>query len=100
MATTTEHPPVTQKKFDVFITYNGVTKEFKVVGTQTVQSLLEHALNEFGVQQNRHIQALFPEEGAELKDSLSLSDAGVTPEEHLLLRGSAVKGGSAAITRC
>lgn len=96
MTSATKVPPKTNQKFTVFVTYNGVTKEFTVLGTQTVQSLLEHSMNDFGVQQNRHIQALFPEQGEELKDSLSLSQAGVGPEEHLLLRGSAVKGGTGA----
>jgi hypothetical protein len=91
---TEDSPPHTKKKFSVFVTYNGLTKEFEVVGTQTVKSLLEKAMDTFGVQQNRHIQALYPVGGPELPENSALTDAGVFDDAQLQLRPSAVKGGA------
>jgi hypothetical protein len=78
---------------EVTVNYAGITKPFTVTPHQTVHSLLELALNAFGVHNNRHTQSLFTEAGAELADAQSLEAAGVGTADVLLLRPSKVKGG-------
>lgn len=85
-------PPATH--IEVTVNYAGVTKSFTVPATQTVNALLERALNEFGVHNNRHTQSLFTAQGVELADIQSLAHAGVADGATLLLRPSKVKGGA------
>jgi hypothetical protein len=85
--------PKDVKQFTVLVVYNGITKEITTNRNQAVKALLEHSLNEFGIQQNRHIQSLYTEAGVELDDNVSITKAGIEPGAHLLLRPSAVKGG-------
>jgi hypothetical protein len=84
-------PPNT--RLEVSINYSGITKTFTATPHQAVQSLLEAALNAFGVHNNRHTQSLFTEAGVELADAQSLEAAGVKAGATLLLRPSKVKGG-------
>lgn len=85
-------PPATH--IEVTVNYGGITKLFNVTPHQTVHSLLELALNAFGLNNNRHTQSLFTEAGAELADAQSLDAAGVGTGDTLLLRPSKVKGGA------
>ena len=85
-------PPVTH--LEVTVTYSGLTKVFSPTPHQTVQSLLELALNAFGIHNNRHTQSLYSAERGELADALSLKAAGVKDHDVLLLRPSQVKGGA------
>lgn len=85
-------PPGTH--IEVSVNYAGITKPFTVTPHQTVNSLLELALNAFGVHNNRHTQSLFTDAGAELADAQSLEAAGVETGHVLLLRPSKVKGGA------
>lgn len=78
----------------VIVIYNGVEKELSYQPHAAVQALLEHARKEFGVQQNPHLLGLFTEQGQELNDQQSAEAAGITPGTRLLLRPSAVRGGS------
>jgi hypothetical protein len=84
----------TTKQIDVTVIYAGLTKSFTVTAHQTVQSLLDQALNAFGVHNNRHTQSLYSSAGAELADAQSLEAAGIVEGAQLLLRPSQVKGGS------
>jgi hypothetical protein len=86
---------VVEKKFAVEITYNGLTKTLRVEAEERVSALLQQAIAAFGITQNAHLLALFRENGTELLDNESLERAGVKPGELLLLRPSAVRGGSA-----
>jgi Ubiquitin family len=81
------------KKQTVTVVFNGLEKALEFQPNQQVKALLEHAMNEFGVQANRHIMSLFTEEGAELQDHESVKDAGVKDGDTLVLRPSEVKGG-------
>jgi hypothetical protein len=81
------------KKGTVTVVYNGIEKTIEFQPNQEIKALLEHALNEFGVQANRHIMSLFTEESVELDDLQSVKDAGVKAGDTLILRPSAVKGG-------
>lgn len=87
-----KHHDVTQ--ITVTVSYAGLSKHFSVNPHQSVQSLLEQALNAFGINSNRHAQSLYTEGGAELPDAQSLEVAGVKNGVHLLLRPSQVKGGA------
>jgi len=84
-----KHPSV----FQVDILYNGVKKPFEVRREETVKTLLDKAIKEFGPIPNPHTLSLFTEGGDELNDEKTLAAAGVKPRELLLLRPSKVKGG-------
>lgn len=92
MSATAQAPSATH--VEVSVTYGGLTKTFTVTPDQTVQSLLELALNAFGVHNNRHTQSLYSSGGAELSDGQSLEAAGIKSGDLLLLRPSQVKGGT------
>ena len=79
--------------FKVLVAYNGVEKEMTVNVNQTVQALLNHAIQEFHVTNQPHILSLFNDSGVELPDAAKLSEVGIKPNDHLLLRPSTVKGG-------
>jgi hypothetical protein len=80
-------------QIDVAVVYNGVTKTIKVNLSQAVQAVLQHALDEFGIHQNRENFALFNASGQELNASSSAQDAGITAGAQLLLRPRQVRGG-------
>ena len=83
-----EHPP----EYTVTILYNGVEKPFQVRPEETVRRLLDQAIRIFGAAAP-HTLSLY-KGGAELPDTATLKQAGVKPKDQLLLRPSAVKGGS------
>lgn len=83
-----EHP----RKFTVKVLYNGVVKTFEARPEETVKHLLDEAIRVFGAA-NPHTLSLY-KGGAELADGQTLKEAGVEPNDQLLLRPSAVKGGS------
>ena len=80
--------------FKVFVVYNGVEKELMVNANQTVQSLLNHTIQEFHISSQPHILSLFNDSGLELPETARVAEAGVTAGSHLLLRPSRVKGGN------
>jgi hypothetical protein len=49
----------------------------------------------FGITQNPHLLSLWTEGGSELTDNVTAHVAGIHPNERLLLRPGAVKGGNA-----
>ena len=79
----------------IIIIYNGLERPITADSNETVQALLEQAMNAFGVHQNRHLMALWTEAGVELLPlTESLKQAGVIEGSRLLLRPSAVRGGA------
>jgi len=82
-----------QKKDTLIVTFNGVDESLKYEPHAQVEALLKHALDAFGVHDNRHTMSLFTEAGVELPDHSSIEAAGVKPGDVLILRPSAVKGG-------
>jgi hypothetical protein len=82
------------EKPEVTITYNGIDNDVAYNPQAAVQALLGHAMNAFGVRENRHLMALWTTAGAELPLDVSASDAGVKPHDVLVLRPSAVRGGA------
>ena len=88
-----EKPNPTGQPFSISIVYNGLTESLSpVTWNETVNSLLNRALNLFKVQDGRHIQSLWLN-GRELPDAESVREAGITSDAVVLLRPSAVKGG-------
>lgn len=84
---------LTQTDTVVTITFNGIDKTLQYQPQEAVEAVLSRALNEFGVQQNRHLMGLFNEAGAELNDKSSMEAAGVKPGDVLVLRQSTVRAG-------
>lgn len=82
-----------EKKFEVEITYNGITKSIEVQAEQQVSSLLARAIALFGINQNPHLLSLFRTDGTLVPENESVERAGLRPKELLLLRPNAVKGG-------
>ena len=80
-------------QIDAAVVYNGVTKAIKVNLNEAVQAVLQHALNEFGIHQNRENFALFNANGQEINAGSSAQDAGITAGAQLLLRPRQVRGG-------
>ena len=78
---------------DVAVVYNGVTQTVQVNPDQVVQAILEHALNEFGIHQNRDNFGLFNASGQAINPSSSAQDAGISATSQLLLRPRQVSGG-------
>lgn len=75
------------------IIYNGQAVEFDYKASELVGTLLQTALRRFGITTNAHLMSLFDADNHELKDTLTLREAGVRPEDTLVLRQSRVKGG-------
>lgn len=86
-------PPEKPNKREVTVTYNGIDRDLPYNPQQAMQALLDHAMNEFGVRENRHTMALFTEDDVELPVEGSVKDAGVKPGQVLVLRPSRVRGG-------
>lgn len=85
-------PAPQDRKPSVTVTYNGVDRELSYAPNATVNSLLQHALNEFNVQENRHTMALVTTGGVELELNAHL-EAVLKPGDLLVLRPSTVRGG-------
>src|SRR5437016_2024105 len=83
-----------EKKFVVEVVYNGVTKPIEVQPEEQVTALLHKAIAAFGITQNAHLLSLFRQDGTAVQENESAERAGLKPNELLLLRPNAVKGGS------
>jgi hypothetical protein len=81
-------------QFQVRIDYNGLVRHLSISLHERVQAVLERAENEFQITQNRHTLALFNASGVEVTDTQSVKEAGIKPEDELLLRPSRIKGGN------
>lgn len=85
---------VAVEKVTVEVVYNGVAELLTVQPHETVQALLEQAMNVFHITNQRHLMALYRTDGSEVTpENVSLIDAHITTGTVLALRPSAVKGG-------
>lgn len=84
---------ITEKKFAVQVVYNGVTKPLQVEPEERVTALLQQAIAAFGITQQPHLLSLFRQDGTAVPENESVERAGLRPDEVLLLRPNAVKGG-------
>lgn len=89
-----DHTGEAKPKFEVSVTYNGVTKTVEANIREVIQALLQRAIQTFGSLPLPHTLALYDDAGRELDDKLHVGEAGVRPKSHLLLRPSQVKGGT------
>lgn len=85
---------VVDKKFAVQVVYNGVARPFQVEPEERVAALLSKAIAAFGITQNPHLLSLYREDGSVVPENESVARAGLKPDEILLLRPNAVKGGA------
>ena len=82
-----------EKKFEVEIAYNGLTKSFQVETEERVTALLQRAIATFGITQQPHLLSLYGQDGSVISENESVGAAGIKPHEALLLRQNVVKGG-------
>jgi hypothetical protein len=83
------------EKKTITVIYLGEPRLLDYEPEELVKHALERALDLFGITNNRHLMALFGEDGNELTDlEQSLKHAGVKRGDKLLLGQSNVRGGS------
>ena len=82
------------KKITIEVVYNGVSQHIETQPNQAVQALLQHALNAFGVHDQRDTFALFRQDGTEVAPaSMSVAEANLAEGTLLALRPRVVRGG-------
>ena len=86
-------PSAPKDTFDVIIIYNGIKKPLRVHLEEIIKTVLQKAIALFGSPPNPHLLSLFTETGRELPEKETVKKVGLRPDEKLLLRPSAVKGG-------
>jgi hypothetical protein len=86
--------PPQPRGFVINIIYNGVTKPLRIQPSDTVQAVLQAAIELFPVTEQRHLLALFDASGNEItNESQTAKQAGLKKGSRLVLRQSVVKGG-------
>jgi hypothetical protein len=83
-----------KEQYPVFIAYNGVERKVEANVHETVQALLNRAIQEFHITTQPHMLSLYNQAGVELPDAAKMGEVGIRPNDHLLLRPGAVKGGA------
>lgn len=91
--------PIGIKQFTVEVVYNGVTKPLSVEPEEQVTAVLARAVALFHITQNPHLLSLYRENGTLVQENQSVEQAGLRPNEVLLLRQNAVKGGGEPLLR-
>lgn len=89
-----EHGQKKDKKFEVKVAYNGVTKKVDADLDEMVTALLQRAIQLFGIAQNPHMLSLYREDGTLVPEDRTVDAADIKKNELLLLRQNTVKGGS------
>ena len=86
------------------ISFNGVSKEVQVQPEEETAAVLARAIGLFGVQQPPHTMGLFTEANVQVAGRISdtghdihqsVEQAGLQPDQLLILRQSVVQGGAA-----
>jgi hypothetical protein len=81
----------------VTISFNGQQATVDYQGNAAMESLLVHARNAFGAN-NQHTLGLYNEGGTELQPyTNSINSVGITPGQVLYLKPSTVKGGTESV---
>jgi hypothetical protein len=83
-----------KEQYPVFIAYNGLERKVEANVHETVQALLNRAVQEFHITTQPHLLSLYNQSGVELPDAAKVREVGIRPKDHLLLRPGAVKGGA------
>jgi hypothetical protein len=84
-----------QRHPHVIVLYNGLSREITYRPDELVEQIRQRAIAAFGITQTPHLLSLWTEGGSELTDNVTAHVAGIHPNERLLLRPGAVKGGNA-----
>jgi hypothetical protein len=80
----------------VEVIYNGVKKKVEFEFSETMGTLRQRAINEFGNVPTPHLLSLFTTAGVEFgpdQDQKTIREAGIKKNEVLLLRPGVVRGG-------
>ncbi|MFL6435983.1 MAG: hypothetical protein ACJ71Q_00255 [Terriglobales bacterium] len=88
-----EKEVTTEKKFAIDIAYNGVQRKFHVEPDESIAELLKKAIAAFNITQGPHLLSLYREDGSLVPETATIKGAGLKPDEELILRQNAVKGG-------
>ena len=83
-----------QTKFQVEVSYNGVTKALQVEAHEQVEAILQQAIHLFQITQQPHLLSLFRLDGSKVDEHQSAAQAGLQQGTELFLRPDAVKGGA------
>ena len=81
-------------KFEITVSYNGVARELEVEGHENMASVLQRAIQLFGITQQPHLLSLFFENGTLVPEQVSAEAAGLKEDIKLYLRQNVAKGGS------
>ena len=82
-------------RFEIEVSYNGVTKPLDVEGNEQVESILKRAIALFHITQQPHLLSLFRLDGTKVDEHQSAFAAGLQKGTELFLRQDQVKGGRA-----
>jgi len=80
-------------KYQVEISYNGVTRQLAIEAHESVVSVLQRAIQLFGITQQPHLLSLFTTSNQLVDEKESAGRAGLTPGILVYLRPNVVKGG-------
>jgi hypothetical protein len=80
-------------KYAINVNYNGVTRILEIEGHESVVSVLQRAIQLFGVTQQPHLLSLFTASGQAVDERESAAAAGLAPGTEVFLRQNVVKGG-------
>jgi len=81
-------------KYDISVSYNGVSRTLSVEGNEQVVAVLQRAISLFGITQQPHLMSLFFENGTVVPEQASAADAGLVAGIKVFLRQNVAKGGS------
>ena len=84
----------TTHKFEIEVSYNGVSRELAVEPHEQVTAVLQRAIQLFGITQQPHLLSLFFEDGNVVNENTSAEAAGLKDDVKVYLRQNVAKGGS------
>jgi hypothetical protein len=82
------------EKFDIQVSYNGVSRALTVEPHEQVTAVLQHAIQLFGITQQPHLLSLFFEDGTVVSENQSAAASGLKADAKVYLRQNVAKGGS------
>lgn len=83
----------TAQRYAIDVVYNGITKVLEIEAHESVASVLQRAIQLFGVTQQPHLLSLFTSDNTVISEGESALRAGLKPGVHVYLRPNVVKGG-------
>lgn len=83
-------------RYVIRVSYNGVVRDLEIEAHESVTSVLQRAIQLFGVTQQPHLLSLYSENNQLIDEKESAQRAGLTPGVLVFLRPNVVKGGAGA----